>query len=373
MTIIFLAASCSSGAGGSAEFDTVYYSPGYACGFDIVGHKDSLSRVVRVKAAWQEADSTAIELFIARGGERPPAGFQGQVIEDHASRLAVMSSSYIGFLACLEACDSVVAVSGKHFICNEDIRARADSILEIGSDSDPDYEGLLACGADLVLIYGISSGSHMEQKLKSLGIPYMYMGEYLETGPLARAEWIVALAEILGDREKGEKAFRQVEERYDSLRTAYGLSDPEDRPAVMLNAPYGDKWFMASPESAIVRMIEDAGGRYVYHSHKTNRSVPVDREEAFLLASGADFWLDTGSIRTLRELETACPGFSAVECVRKGNVYNNDARMSPGGGNEFWETSPARPDLVLEDLVRIIHPEAVEGDAGRLYYYRRLE
>ncbi len=367
-----LAVSCVSSAGSGNRYDTVYYRPEFASGFDIAGWKDSCSRVIRVYAGWQEADSSAMELFLARGGERPPEGFSGQVIEDHASRLAVMSSSYVGFLACLGACDSVAAVSGKHFISDVTIRSRSDEIVETGSDSAPDYEGLLAVEADLALIYGVASRSPMEAKLEELGIPYMYMGEYLEPDPLGRAEWMVVLSEILGDREKGEAVFREIAGRYDSLKTLAASFPSDHRPAVMLNAPYGDVWYMSSAESAIVKMIEDAGGEYIYKDNYTNKPLPVSREEAFQLASEADIWLDTGSIGSLDELGRACPGFSSVKCFRNGMVFNNDARMSPGGGNEFWETSSARPDLVLKDLIGIFHPETAEDGSG-LYYYRRLE
>lgn len=367
-----LAVSCVSSAGSGNRYDTVYYRPEFASGFDIAGWKDSCSRVIRVYAGWQEADSSAMELFLARGGERPPEGFSGQVIEDHASRLAVMSSSYVGFLACLGACDSVAAVSGKHFISDVTIRSRSDEIVETGSDSAPDYEGLIAAEVDLALIYGVASRSPMEAKLEELGIPYMYMGEYLEPDPLGRAEWMVVLSEILGDREKGEAVFREIAGRYDSLKTLAASFPSDHRPAVMLNAPYGDVWYMSSAESAIVKMIEDAGGEYIYKDNYTNKPLPVSREEAFQLASEADIWLDTGSIGSLDELGRACPGFSSVKCFRNGMVFNNDARMSPGGGNEFWETSSARPDLVLKDLIGIFHPETAEDGSG-LYYYRRLE
>ena len=373
MVAALFSASCSSSGTGGRAYGTVLYGPEYASGFDIVGEKGRSSSVIRVFAPWQGADSTAMELFISRNGERPPAGFSGQVIKGNASSLAVMSSSYIGFLSCLGACGSVAAVSGKHFISSADIRARADMILEAGSDSDPDYEGLLASGTDIVLVYGVTSASPMEKKLKALGIPYVYIGEYLEPDPLGRAEWIVAIAEILGCREKGEEVFSSISHRYDSLRMSVSRILEGGRPAVMLNAPYGDMWFMAPAGSAIAGIIEDAGGRYVYSGDGTNRSVPVSRETAFMLASQADIWLDTGSIRSLDDLCKACPGFSSVRCVRNRMVYNNDARMSSGGGNEFWETSPARPDLVLEDLIRIFHADTVSGPRGPLYYYRRLQ
>lgn len=368
--LMVLLLACSCAGSGTAGYDTVYYQPKYASGFDIVGSSGCSSRVVRVKAAWQGADSTAMELFIARGGETPPEGFRGQVLEERSLRLALMSSSYVGLLSCLGACGNVAAVSGLRFICDGGILARGNEIREIGSDADPDCEALLAAAVDLVLVYGVTSSSPMEKRLNALGIPYLYMGEYLEPHPLGRAEWMVVLAELLGSRGRGEAVFSDLVHRYDSLKQAAGDLAAGDRPKVMLNVPYGDTWFMASPRSAIVRMIEDAGGEYLFQGDGTNRSVPIDREEAFLLASEADVWLDTGAVRSVGELERSCPGFSSVKCVREGRIYNNDARRSPGGGNEFWESSTARPDMVLGDLIRILHSDPSGED---LYYYRPLE
>lgn len=390
---VLLMCSCTCTQKGTAGYGTVYYHPTHAAGFDIVGNAGCESRVVRVFSAWQGADSTVMELFIARDGELPPEGFGGQVIDGHASRIAVMSSSYIGLLSALGACDSIAAVSGLRFVSDMDILGRKDRILEIGSDSDPDYEGLLAGSVDLVLLYGITSSSPMEKRLKALGIPYFYMGEYLEPDPLGRAEWMVALAEIIGQREKGEEIFSALAHRYDSLKAVasgicrYGSLKAvssgvkeNNRPKVMMNVPYGDTWFMASSNSAIVRMIGDAGGEYLYKGNATNKSVPIDREEAFVLASEADVWLDTGGLGSVEELERACPGFSSVKCVQNGRIYNNDARRSPGGGNEFWESSPAKPDVVLRDLMRILYPDipALQESGqhpqdNELYYYRRLE
>ena len=67
-----------------------------------------------------------------------------------------------------------------------------------------------------------------------------------------------------------------------------------DAPSVMLNVPYGDSWFMPSTQSYAARLIADAGGHYVYQTNTGNASVPIDMEEAYLLASDADMWLNVG-------------------------------------------------------------------------------
>jgi ABC-type fe3+-hydroxamate transport system, periplasmic component len=138
----------------------------------------------------------------------------------------------------------------------------------------------------------------------------------------------------------------------------------------MINTPYGDSWFMASTRSYLARLIADAGGDYIYRRNTSNRSLPIDLEEAYLLTAEADVWLNVGNIPTLRELRTRYPKFADVRCVRQGAVYNCDRRITPAGGNDYWESGVVRPDLVLRDLIRIFHPELVSED---FYYYRQVE
>ena len=44
--------------------------------------------------------------------------------------------------------------------------------------------------------------------------------------------------------------------------------------------------------------------------------------------------------------------------------------IATAGGNDFWESSVVHPDLVLRDLVKILHPELVDEP---FVYYRRIE
>ena len=105
----------------------------------------------------------------------------------------------------------------------------------MGYDSNIDYELLTALRPDLVLVYGIAASSGMETKLLELNIPYLYMGEYIEQSPLGKAEWLVALAEAVGCRDKGESAFRPIEERYEALKR--GSPKPFSTPRRQCSTP----------------------------------------------------------------------------------------------------------------------------------------
>lgn len=376
LSAILIAASCCRGNAPVSVFDTVCYEPEYARGFEIVGIRDSSSRVLRVLSAWQDEDFQAKELFISRNGECPPDGFKGQVLDGNAIRIAAMSSSHIAMLDLLGEISRVKAVSGIRFISNDYVREHRVSIADVGSEADADFEKLAAAQPDLVLLYGIDSASPMEKRLESLGIPFVYIGEYVEQHPLGRAEWVVALGEIIGCRERGEAVFSGIAHRYNELKDRI----PEDvsRPEVMLNTPYGDTWFVPSPNSAMVRLLRDAGAEYVYRPGRASgaKSLAVDMEEASLMVSEADFWLNVGPFRSLGQLVSSYPEFSGMRCVADGNVYSCDRRKTDGGGSDFWESGAVRPDVVLNDLVRIFHPELSETDgsgASSLVYYRRLE
>ena len=186
---------------------------------------------------------------------------------------------------------------------------------------------------------------------------------------MGKAEWLVVLSEVVGKRAEGEKVFAEILVRYNALKQRVA-ENTLDAPSVMLNMPYGNSWFMPSTESYAVRLIKDACGDYIYKKNTGNASTPIDMEEAYLLASAADMWLNVGMANTLGEVKAACPKFVDTRCFLNGDVYNNNACTNAAGGNDYFESAVVHPDLLLRDLVKIFHPELVEED---FVYYKRLK
>lgn len=364
----------SCGANGNSSVSTYadsIYLPEYASGFRILGAEGRSSVIIESVNPWQGADSVVTRLFIARDGEEPPQGFEGQVIEGDARRIVAMSSTHIAMLDVIGETARVVGVSGMDFISNDAVRSRRDSIGDVGYDGNVNYELLLSLQPDIILLYGTNGASGMEPKLKELGIPYVYIGEYLENSALGKAEWIVAVAEIVGKRDEGIKAFSAIPERYNAIREkAADCLKHSSRPKVMINLPYGDSWFMAPTGSYLVRLIEDAGGDYIYKKNNSNESRPIDLEEAFMLVSASDKWINVGQTRSLDELRKNYPKFAATKPVLSGEVYNTTGRVAANGANDYWERGVVEPDVVLHDMVMIFHPELADSD---LVYYEKLK
>lgn len=369
LLIVLLAACNGKKTASISDFSNQLYTPEYASGFSIKGADGYESSIITVTNPWQGADSITTQLFIARGGESAPEGFTGQVLEGDASRIVAMSSTHIAMLDAVGEAGRVVGVSGIDYISNPVISANRDSIGDVGYEGNINYELLISLDPDLVLLYGVNGASSMEGKLNELGIPFMYVGDYLEESPLGKAEWMVALSEVVGKRTEGEQVFGGIPVRYNDLKKR--VADTVlDAPSVMLNTPYGDSWFMPSTESYVARLVKDAGGDYIYKKNTGNASLPIDLEEAYKLTSEADMWLNVGMANSLDELRTSCPKFSDTRCFRNGSVWNNNLKTNAAGGNDYYESAVVNPDILLRDLVKIFHPELVEED---FVYYKQLK
>ncbi|KAA6315979.1 iron complex transport system substrate-binding protein, partial [termite gut metagenome] len=85
--------------------------------------------------------------------------------------------------------------------------------------------------------------------------------------------------------------------------------------------------------------------------------------------SEADIWVNVQA-STLEELEKTDKKYRLFKAYRNGNVYNTLKRAIAGGGNDYWESGVARPDLLLSDMIKICHPGLLPD--YELTYMKRL-
>lgn len=366
-----LVVGCRNMGGSSiTDFTLDIYTPAYASGFDIRGTEHGPSTLITVRNPWQGAESVVQHLLLLRAGAQVPEGFEGQAVNAPVHRVVCMSSSHVAMFDALGQVHRIAGVSGIDYISNNYIREyhSCGEIFDVGYDTNINFELMATIRPDLVLLYGVTGENPLiTGKLRELGIPYIYIGDYMEQSPLGKAEWLMAVAELCDNRGAGDKLFTQIATRYNALKS--NVSATTSRPRVMLNTPYRDTWFMPSVQSHMVRLIEDAGGAYIYTKNHAATSVAVDLEEAYMLANSADVWINVGPSNTLAELTAQNPKFAAIPVVRRHNVWNNNRRQTPAGGSDFWESGVVRPDQVLSDLQSILR----NPDTDTTYYYKRLQ
>lgn len=367
-----LTVSCGKGEKSASTRDTTVdtvYTPQYAGGFII--QQVPMGTVVSVNNPWQGAQNITNRLLIVsdeKSTEAVDAKYSGKAIHGPAQRIVAMSSTHVALLDALGVVDRVVGVSGRDYISNATIRKKGDAVADVGYGEAVDYERIMALNPDLVLLYGVDSASPMENKLRELGIPYLYIGEYLEESPLGKAEWLIALGEVTGRQQKARDYFNALAQRYNNLK--HSAKKYRKNPAkVMINTPYGDVWYMPSSRSYSAQLINDAGGRLVYNKDTGTTSQPIDMEQAYSLAAQADYWINPGMFTSMKQLLDVCPKMAGVKAVKAGNVFNNNAKSTPTGGNDYYESGIVHPDLILKDLIQIFHPD---GNPAQFTYYRPL-
>ena len=363
---------CSCGGASSPSSDVFgveKFVPEFAKGFRIDAPAEGESSLITISNPWQGADFEQ-HIFVARAGERAPKGFVGQVVKAPIARAVCLSSGYVAMFDALGEVEKVKGVSGIGFITNDYIRNPQSQVADVGYDANLDFERIVALRPDVVMMYGVAGeNAAMTSKLRELGIPYIYIGDYVEQSPLGKAEWIYVVAELTDNHAKADSLFGAVKQNYQNLANRIA-AETTTRPKVMLNTPYRDIWFLPSAENYMVRLIADAGGDAYASDSEGNASQPIDSERAYLLASGADVWLNVGGCTSIAELAAQNPRFAQMPAVRNMRVYNNNRRRTSAGGSDFWESGIVRPDVILRDLVKILHPEIV--GAEELTYYEQL-
>ena len=285
-------------------------------------------------------------------------------IKESFGNIICMSSSQVAGFAEIGADSVITAVSGLRYITNQNIQDR--KVADIGYEAALDYEKILSLNPDILLTYTVSGAEPSYiSRLRSLGVRVLVLHDHLENHPLARAEYIRLYGALTGRQAKADSLFAEICTRYESL----SVTSEGAKVKVLMNVPYGDAWYIPGGDSYMAKLIQDAGGEVVGSESGTTASRVIRMEEAYALSQKADMWLNPGPCRTLGELESYHHAFKRFGPIAKGlPIYNNTLRMTPEGGNDFWESGSVRPDLVLEDLVAIF-----SGQNSNLEYHFKVE
>jgi iron complex transport system substrate-binding protein len=322
---------------------------------------------------WQGADNVDQKYQLVRRGSSMPAGLDSSsVIFVPLQKIICMSTTYIAMISALGEENTIVGVSGTGFIYSPELIKNVIKglIVDVGYESNLNKELILKISPDLIMIYGIGSeSSGYVGKIKELGIKVMINADYLETDPLGRAEWIKLFGALYCKEDKADSIYISEVNEYNRLKSLIekGINS---RPKVLLGLPYKDTWYISPGNSFISKMIEDAGGEYLWKDVHSSVSMPYGIENVYLKGMTADYWLNTGSAGSREEVSNVDERLKDLPCFRNDNMFNNNNRITAEGGNDFWESGSLFPHLVLKDIAAILHPEFFSD--YKLVFYKRI-
>lgn len=348
--------------------DSLKVTVDYANGFSI--NRLSQGFQLTVTNPWQDAKGISYKYLLTSDGKVSPKGYS-EVIQIPVKSVVCLSTTHIAFIDRLNMASSVVGVSGTNFVTSKRVQERIESglVRDVGYEQALNYELLVSLKPDVVLAYGV--GAEMAgylQKLKDLNIPVVFVGDYLEESPLGKAEWLKAFGLLFDDFPKADSIFNQIAFEYNSVM-GYLPKDLKN-PTVFLNLPWKDVWYFPGGQGYMANLIADAGGNYSLSHLKGNRSYPFSIENALEYAIASDIWLNTGMANSLIEVANELPIAKSLPILAEGRVFNNNNRVNPTGGNDFWESGVVNPHIILKDLIKIFHPNHIQHE---LVYYKQLQ
>jgi iron complex transport system substrate-binding protein len=345
---------------------TVQYAKGFRIAY--VGNY----KVITIQNPFDPKSPAVRYLLVPRGVARPAGYPDAQVIETPLRSLVALSSMHVALADFLGSADLVAGVGSFKYVSAPRVRQRiaAGQVYEVGQGKELNNELLVAHHPDLVMTTGWpGEGIDHFQTLRAAGVPVLINSEWVENTPLARAEWVKVLAALLNKEAVVNQKFDAVAREYQRL-AALGHGAAK-KPSVVVGLPFKDVWYVPDADSYMAQFLRDAGATYHWDRTKApSGSLALSFEAVAPVVLGADYWLQTGSLTTKAALLAQDARYAAFAPVKNGRVFNNNLRTNAQASNDYWESGAMHPDLILADLLHILHPELVP--TWKLRYYQPL-
>ena len=343
----------------------------YASGFSVDYHNHY--KVVTVHQPWKEADTQFQYLLVQCGAPVPEDFDQAQVIAIPVQQVVALSTTYLPHFDQLKTMDALVGLDQFQRVNTPSVRRKIDqgNLQQFNSGQSLDLERLVATQPDLVMAFATSpSDLAPYRRLQQAGIPVVLVAEYLETTPLAQAEWVKFTALFFNQEATAQATFAAVAEEYESL-VALTEAVPE-RPTAFTGSSYQGTWYVPGGASHVPQLLQDAGADYLWADVPQAGSIPLDFEAVYDRAADADFWVNLdANWQTQPDALADDPRYSQFKAWQTNRVFNNNRRTNGSGGNDYWENGIVHPHWVLADLIHIFHPELLPNHD--LKYYRPLQ
>jgi len=291
--------------------------------------------------------------------------YQCLCVKEPLRRIGTMSTVQVGFLYALDAIDCMAAV------CNPELiyTPVKGNEIDLGDSMKPSAERTLQAGLDILLAVNYGQYDNLEaMRLEKLGVPIIFINEWQEHSPLARAEWIRVLGALTGKLREADSIFHKVETRYNALTASINKRSYSAAVSIMSGNNFRGTWYVPSGKNYLAYLFKDAGAVYPFYEDERETSIPLTVEETIHYFHDADVWVGAGG-NSLEELARIDEKHTWFKAYKNGRVYNWRKQRLPNGANNFWERGVVHPEEMLEDVIHILNnaPDSTLHFANRLY------
>ncbi|WP_181391235.1 ABC transporter substrate-binding protein [Methanospirillum stamsii] len=370
---VFIAGIYSGAADTTDLFPDKAY-PEMATGYTVEYH--DTYKVVQINDPWGRESENYTYLLVQRGEEVPDGYPDAEVFYVPVQNVVTMGVVHIPHISELGEIETITGHNGVKQVHDEGFQNRLSNgdIIEVGSGavsmtSTLKMEDLIELEPEL--IFCVANGNKEydnHYKLLEAGLKPVLTADWMENDPLARAEWIKFFSLFYNKEKEANEYFDEIKQNYNNIKEE--AEQTNEKPTIFSGIDYQGGWYAPGGKSYVAELFRDAGGDYILGDNEETGSQMLDFETVYDKAYAADYWINIGYANDNDELLALDPRFAKFDAYKNGNVYHYNARVNENGGNDYWESGIIHPDIVLADLVKILHPDLLPDH--EFYYYTHI-
>ena len=287
----------------------------------------------------------------------------GTLVRTPVKNAVVYSSVHTSLLRELGAISAVRGVVDSQYFIDQDIVEGVKSgwIADCGNSMNPTVERVINMQPDAILLSPYQDASYGQ--IAKLDIPIIECADYLEFDPLGRAEWVKFYGELLGKREEADSLYDAVVNAYNEVKQK--ASAAQSRPTVVTEMVISGVWNVPGGQSYMARILNDAGGRYLWADDKNTGSLELDFNQVLAMAQDADYWfIKWTNINTLKDLQGVFDLNKEMAAFKHERVYVCDTDKT-----RFFDRIPFHPEVLLREFAAILHPELFPDFQNQMYHH----
>jgi len=369
LSLLFLFGCKENDANDKTKISAVANSIKYAKGLELYHYKGFT--VMKVTKPWPEATTGFTYILKEKDGIVPDSLKQLPVISIPIQSIVVTSTTHIPALEMLDVQNTLIGFPSTNFISSTKTRKRIDAreVREVGVNESLNTEILIDMKPDAIVTFGINNNNSTIDNLKKSGLNVLINGDWTEQSPLGKAEWIKFFGALYDLNTKANTLFNSIESNYNS---ALALAKKTTvKPTVLSGAMYQDQWYVPQGESWASLFLKDAKANYLWKDSKGFGSLNLPFEKVFEKGQNAEFWIAPGDFSSLKQMSDSNTHYAEFASFKNKKVYSYAVNKGPKGGIVYFELASTRPDLVLKDLIKIIHPELLPKYSP--FFFKKLE
>ncbi len=354
------------------DIENEAFSLKYASGFSV--SNNDIFDILEIKNPWPEAEKTYRYVIINRdklaSTTLNTSEYDG-IITTPIEKLVVTSTTHIPALELLGVEQTLIGFPGCDYISSKKTREliKTGRIRELGKNEGINTEVLLELNPDVVIGFGVDGTNKSFETIKKANIPVIFNGDWVETSPLAKAEWIKFFGVLFDKQEKANTVFNEIEADY--LFAKELASTFKTDKTVLSGAMYKDVWYLPSGTSPEAQLLNDANANYLWKDTTGKGSLSLSFESVFSIAQHADIWLSPSYYKTIEDLEKANTHYTKFDAFKNKEIYSFTNTEGETGGLLYYELGIARPDLVLKDIIKICYPFALPDYES--FFFKKLQ